>query len=175
MNTRELIKHLAMAYRDRPYWEIPPELIERFKSQVENNFNLIHVPVRWNSDDECPQPFNAQPEMSRHVKGRGELLMLSEHCDALGRDLYSKHRAVHDWFGHVLPDHAFGAEGECGSFCAHEHQYTPDVLPIVFSDVVLSNAYHEHFGERLGREKWVYAPDLIPVVLNHFRQKKDAA
>lgn len=174
MNTEELIKHLAYVYRDRDDWDIPPELIETFRPQVERWFNAIHVPVRWNFDTECPQPFNAQPEMSRHVKTKGELLMLSEHSEVLGRDLYSKHRAVHDWFGHILPAHEFGALGECGSFCAHTEHYTPDVLPIVFSDVVLANSYHQHFGERLGREKWVYAPDLIPAVLKHFGRSKAA-
>jgi hypothetical protein len=164
----DLIAQLAHAYKDGNEWRITSDLKEKFARQVEHWYAKIHVPVRWISDTECKQPFNTAAKMAAHTKQRGELLMLSEHSDELGRDLYSKHRAVHDWFGHILPGKPFGGPGESRAFVEHTRHYTPDVWPIVFSDVVLSNNYWQHFGRGWGAEKWVYRPDLIPAVIETY-------
>lgn len=169
MKIEDCCKTLAEAYRDGAPWHIPAELVENFREQVEFFFNRIPVPVRWVSDLYCRQPFDTAHKMETWTEERGELLMLSEFSDELGRDLYSKHRAVHDWFGHVAADQPFGGEGEAKSFLVHTAQYTPEVLPIVFSDVVLTNNYWQHFGHAWGSEKWVYRPDLIELVKVTYR------
>lgn len=164
VSPEECCRILAEAYRDGEPWQIPQHLIENFRDQVEHWFAKIPVTVRFISDEFCKQPFNTMHDMKAWHQEKGELLMLSEHSDQLGRDLYSKHRAVHDWFGHIEPGHPFGGKGESLSFLAHAGQYTPDVLPIVFSDVVLTNNYWQHFGHAWKGERWVNAAHLMPMV-----------
>lgn len=169
MKVEECCKVLAEAYRDGEPWHISESLRENFRDQVEHFFAKIPVPVRFIQDLYCTQPFNTMHNMAAWTEQNGELLMLSEWSDELGRDLYSKHRAVHDWFGHIEPGHPFGGPGEAKSFLVHLTQYTPEVLPIVFSDVVLTNNYWQHFGEAWKGERWVYRPDLIDVVREVYR------
>lgn len=155
---------LAEAYRDSTEWAIPAALIENYRDQVEHYFAKIPVRVRWISDEVCSQPFDTMHGMVQWLKDKGELLMLSEHSDVLGRDLYSKHRAVHDWYGHILPGIPFGGVAEARSFLVHLTQYSEDCLPIVLNDVVLTNNYWDHFGSPWKGERWVNRPDLIDVV-----------
>lgn len=157
-------KLLAEAYRDSEEWAIPQRLIENYRDQVEHWFAKIPVRVRWISDEACTQPFDTHHGMIAWLKEKGELLMLSEHSEVLGRDLYSKHRAVHDWFGHIVPDIGFGGKDEARSFLVHLTQYTDEVLPLVLNDVVLTNNYWDHYGTPWKGERWVHRPDLIGVV-----------
>lgn len=163
-STEACCRLLAEAYRDSEEWVIPSRLIENYRDQVEHYFAKIPVRVRWISDEVCTQPFDTHHGMIAHLKENGELLMLSEDSSALGRDLYSKHRAVHDWYGHIVPDIGFGGKDEARSFLVHLSQYTSEVLPLVLNDVVLTNNYWDHFGEPYRGERWVNRPDLISVV-----------
>lgn len=164
----EAIRRLALAYRDSEVWQIPVEVVENFRDQVEHWYAKIPARIRYVCDKmkdggTNSQPFNSVPEMEHWLKSHGELLMLSEASEALGRDLYTKHRAVHDWFGHIVPGNQFGGVGEAHAFKVHKSQYTGDVLPIVFSDVVLANAYWEHVGSPWEGERFVCREDLYPV------------
>lgn len=167
-STSACTRLLAEAYRDSQEWQPDARLIENYRDQVEHYFTKIPVRVRWLSDEACAQPFDTHHGMISWLKERGELLMLSEHSDVLGRDLYSKHRAVHDWYGHIVPDIGFGGPDEARSFIVHLTQFSRDVLPIVLNDVVLTNNYWEYFGEPWKGERWVYRPDLIGAVESVF-------
>lgn len=163
------LKTLCHAYASRREWAISEALKASFHEQVDHWFKQIPVEIRWLSDKECPQPFKSMEEMKEYWKTKGVLLMLSEESTELGRDCYSKHRAIHDWFGHLEPNRPFGGPGESSSFLVHAGQYTPDVLPIVFSDVVMSNAYWAITGRGFGRERWIDGSDLIPLVQETFQ------
>ena len=67
---------------------------------------------------------------------------------------HQRYRAVHDWFGHVVPGYAFGIEGEIEAFHIHTRMFSPEVLKIVFSDVVLANAYYELHADREDIERY---------------------
>lgn len=159
---------LAQAYEQREAWIISEKLKAQFQEEVEHHFSQLPIEIVWISDEQCSQPFHSVDEMREDYLKRGQLLMLSEECSELGRDLYSKHRAVHDWHGHIAGSNPFGGEGESHAFLVHTHQYSPEVLPIVFSDVVLGNCYWQHYKKPWGAEKWVYAPDLMPLVEKAF-------
>ena len=160
---QEAIRQLALAYRDSEVWHIPQEVKENFRDQVEFWFKKIPKPVRYLCDLKEGQPFESVPQMRSHLEVSGELLMLSEASHELGRELYTKHRAVHDWFGHIVPNNQFGGVGEAHAFKVHATQYSADVLPIVFSDVVLANAYWEHVGSPWEGERFVNRADLYPL------------
>lgn len=168
MDEKACIKLLADCYSQRDAWVISQAIKDQFREEVEALFKTLPVEVRWISDEACPQPFHTAQQMREDYLKRGELLMLSEDSSELGRDLYSKHRAVHDWYGHICGNNPFGGRGESQSFLVHCHQYTPEVLPIVFSDVVLGNAFWQHNKRTWGGERWVYAPDLIDHVRTVF-------
>lgn len=160
----EAIRQLALAYRDSDLWHIPQTVKENFRDQVEYWYAKIPARIRYLCDAKGDtQPFDAVPEMRHWLESHGELLMLSEWSAELGRDLYTKHRAVHDWFGHIVPNNQFGGVGEAHAFKIHESQYSADVLPIVFSDVVLANTYWEHFGHPWKGERFVNRADLYPL------------
>lgn len=159
----EAIRQLALAYRDSEVWQIPQRVKDNFRDQVEHWYGKIPAKIRYLCDTNSSQPFESVPQMEHWLKSHGELLMLSEFSEQLGRDLYTKHRAVHDWFGHIVPGNQFGGVGEAHAFNVHKTQYSRDVLPLVFSDVVLANTYWEHFGAPWPGERWINREDLYPL------------
>jgi hypothetical protein len=166
--SQALIAALAECYATRPDWKVGRSMIENYRDQVEHWFGRIPVPVVWLYDTETDQPFKTRDAMARYVKATGTLLMLSEHSEVLGRDLYSKHRAVHDWFGHIVAGYPFGGIGEAKAFLSQARMFTPNVRAIPFSDVVLTNNYWQHYRKPWPGERWVYAPDLIPRVADAY-------
>ena len=168
MDKKICYQTLAQAYENRPVWCIEDALKRQFAEEVEHHFKQLPIEIRWIKDTDCPQPFHTAQAMRDYWLTKGVLLMLSEDSEELGRDVYSKHRAIHDWHGHIAAENPFGGEGESNAFLVHTSQYSPEVLPIVFSDVVLGNCYWQHYKKAWGSERWVYAPDLIPLVAQAF-------
>lgn len=130
------------------------KLFPLFSSEVDKWFAKIPVPVEWVFDK---QPFETSGQMRKYVEQNGVLRMYAARS-FLG-ETYHKHRAVHDWFGHIVPGIPFGVDGELESYRLHQEHYPAIFHPILFSDVVLHNAYFERHGEWFPREKWVLIDD----------------
>ncbi len=143
------IVKLGRAYEEAPELALTPTLLRQFEEEVNGWFNRIPVPVKFVTG---PQPFESMGQMRRAVE-QDKLLLV--HCDPsrLG-SVYRRHRAVHDYFGHVVTAHPFGLEGEIRSYLEHKGQYSPVLHPIIFSDVVLANAHRELYGTPSSNERY---------------------
>lgn len=136
------IEKLAELYESAPEFTFSAPWRCAFDTYVNGLFRKIEVPVTFVYDG---QPFQTSGQQWRHVRRFGYLpIFAAPH--ALGMT-YAKHRAVHDWFGHILPELPFGVEGELTSYRIHARQYPRAFHPFLFSDVVLANAFFEARGD----------------------------
>lgn len=148
------VKRLAEVYRDTPAAPLPQRLLNDYEAAVEEYFARIPVPVEWTY---AGQPFDTADDMANATQRDGVLRMYA--APSILGPLYAKHRAVHDWFGHIVPDIPFGIAGEIESYRLHRKQFAPEFHPIIFCDVVLVNAYYAHFRQWFPAEKWVLIND----------------
>lgn len=151
-----LVCHMATVYAEAPEVELSGSLMDQFRQEVEHWYSLIPVAVRF---IECPgpQPFNTMGAMVSHLEATGELLMKAGQSRL--DPIYGKHRAVHDYFGHCLPRIPFGVDGEAESYRIHRTMFSPEVRCLVFSDVVLANAYVEVHGDYAPQERFIACAD----------------
>jgi hypothetical protein len=152
---------MADLYESCPPAIITPKLLDQFTEEVDHWFKQIPVPVKWVYDG---QPFNSMGQMRRDMEKRGYLTMYAAQS-VLGTT-YHKHRAVHDYFGHIVHGIPFGVDGEVETYRLHRTMYSPELHHLVFSDVVLNNAYFEANGEFFATEKYaaVLDTDALPLL-----------
>jgi hypothetical protein len=148
------IQRMADAYVTLPHLDLNERLMQQFEREVNANFAQIPFCVEWVSDG---QPFQTMGHMKRHAENTGKLIMYAGNS-VLG-DIYKRHRAVHDYFGHIVHGLPFGLEGEMACYRIHRDQYTPAIRPIIFSDVILANAYYEMNGAFYDDERYVDVND----------------
>lgn len=139
--------------KSEPYTP-PPEIITKFCAESSMWFSKIPVEVRWVDDG---QPFQTMGQMSRFVKRNGYLPMYR--ASSVLHSSYHRHRAVHDYFGHIEPNIPFGAVGELAAYRLHKRMYSVELHPLIFSDVVLNNVYFEMNGQFYASEKYIKAEE----------------
>jgi len=165
---RNVIDALSDAYENAPAYTPPPDIVRKFCVETTKWFNSIPVPVKWESC--CGQPFATAGQMRRFVDTNQYLPMYTS--QSIMCDTYHKHRAVHDWYGHIVPNYPFGPIGELAAYRIHSKMYSKDVLPLVFSDVVLSNCYFEMNGQFFSSEKYVKFDDITVASHQGIRRAK---
>jgi hypothetical protein len=113
-------------------------------------FKQIPCEIKWVDKG---QPFVTMGQMARFVKREGYLPMFA--AASVLHASYHRHRAVHDYFGHIVPNIPFGIVGELAAYRIHEQMYSKNLWDLIFSDVVLNNVYYEVNGQFFASEKYV--------------------
>lgn len=124
-----------------------PEVVERAKAQnldelteaayrelgaeIPRQFDILPLQMRYN---EGAGEYPSSTAMIQDALGRGRLNVfsggephefLSEIDPATGLSQNEMFRAVHDYFGHVVPGSRFGPSGEEVAYAAHSQQLSP--------------------------------------------------
>ena len=127
--------------------EMYPQIVEQAKAQnynqlteaayrslgdeVGRQFDSLPVRTRYHSG---PGEYASSPDMIRDVLGNGNLNVfsggdphefLSRIDPATGLSQNEMFRAVHDYYGHVLPGSMFGPQGEEAAYAAHSQMLSP--------------------------------------------------
>lgn len=134
----------------------------RFAHEVKSWFNRIPIPVAWHYD---AQPFNTASQM-RHFVETNNILPMYAAPSVFGTD-YHKHRAVHDFYTHIKGEIPFGPIGELACYRIHKQMYSPELWPLIFSDVVLNNAYYERYGKFFNGEKYICMSEINKNICSH--------
>jgi len=144
-----------------PY--IPSEATRtRFASEVNWWFKRIPIPVAWHYDG---QPFNTASQMRHFVNERGYLPMYA--APSILGNTYHKHRAVHDFYTHIEAEIPFGPVGELACYRIHKQMYSKELYPLIFSDIVLNNAYYERYGKFFNGEKYICMSEIDKNICSH--------
>lgn len=152
----EAVECVATAYKNAEPYIPDPALIDQLMAESDRWFTKIPYRVEWVYDG---QPFNTMGQMRRHCLETGVLLMYAP--DSILGPVYARHRAVHDYFGHILPNLSFGVIPELAAFRLHKKMYSPELHPLLFADVVLNNAFYEANGTFYPTEKYTLISDEV--------------
>ena len=69
-------------------------------------------------------------------------------------------RAIHDYFGHYLPDNTFETtEGEIAAYYEHRKMFSKEAQLALFSETIAQLAYHESTGIFVPVQKCVMYPN----------------
>lgn len=152
-----LAKRLAHLYHTSPQWKVPSQVKALFIEQVlaarqlmPVGISFVHVP-----DD----IYGALPELLDDIKKTGQMKVrwLGGGHHPLG-PVHTDFRAVHDYFGHVLGCNEFTFQGELAAWEIHKAStmFSRETLPLVWSEVVLENAYRVWHGHWYWHSKPVF-------------------
>lgn len=163
LDCRPMVKRLAGLYQRGATYKVQPELRALYIAEILRARQLIPVDVMFTHGDE---PYATPEEMRHRIAGEGVFIVKFRDSDKkLSHYLRGAHmdfRAVHDWYGHVACLNAFNMDGELGAYCAHARSglFSPAVLPLVWSEVVLENAFRLYHGHWSFISRPVYDPDF---------------
>lgn len=160
LDCSERAKALATYFRLAPYWRIPETTAQRFLHETLKQFRAIEANVQFVHGDE---PYTTVDEMVERLEAENIFLVRWRCANGCSHPLGAAHmlfRAVHDWYTHRKYDYAFDLHGELQCFEQHRRDgaFSRETLPLVWSEVVLENAYHVYHGHWY---QW-YKPVLDP-------------
>lgn len=168
LDCRPFVRRWALHHEQSHWWHVPQALKADWRAQTSEAFARIEAKVRFVAGEE---PYASAQEMRSRVIGEGVFLVrevcLSAHCHHPLGPWHKQFRAVHDWFGHVMHvENNFDMAGELGAWRSHRDEgvFSADVLPLVWSEVVLENAYRLYHGHWYRWYKPVFDPlwGLVP-------------
>lgn len=134
--------------------EIKEQLIKENKEIFERINSILHIKLVDG------QPYETAKDLINSVK-KDKILLISRdfnNSKLLPNEENLRFRAVHDFF-HIVTGAGFGYFGECIAYEAQKLQYSKNLRPIVFSEVVLQAAFCEHFGSFPNTQK-VVIPEM---------------
>lgn len=161
LDCRPFVGDLATVYHHGHFWKVPDLTKRLWQAQCLRAFDklLRIVSVKFIKDD-C-EPYSTTAEMSSRISTEGVFLVRWRHPGShpLGSS-HSMFRAVHDYFGHVVGDQPFTMDGEltCYNIHACGSMFSPATLPLVWSEVVLENAFRVFHGHWYWHSKPVFDP-----------------
>lgn len=152
---------LAHTYRLAPWWHVDDAIRDEFRNQVMRWFPRIPADVRFVHGEE---PYKSRQEMTCRLEKEGVFLCRwhGPGSHVLG-GAHMMFRAVHDWYSHHMHALDFGLPGELACYEVHaaSGMFSKRTLPLVWSEVVLENAYYCYFGKwyQCGADKFHLHPE----------------
>ncbi len=142
-----LATELAARYEQLRYWHYPQSVKTAAIARTMELFNAIPIPVVLM---EGCEPFQSAEDMLVYIRQHGYMPVRYHGGNhAVFGFRFSEFRAVHDYYGHLLGLNAFTFQGEVRAYAVHAREYPREVLPAIWSNVVLENAYRVNRGHWL--------------------------
>lgn len=163
LDCRPKVKAWADLYQHGHWYFAEPEIIRRWHLDIAKALRPIKmcgVDICWSHKTE--EPYASTEEMRSRVRETGLFVVRwrepGSHPLGVSHNLF---RVVHDWYGHILPNNPFTMDGELAAFRQHQHEHLfhKTVLPLVWSEVVLENAFRLYHGHWLYISKPVFDPN----------------
>lgn len=146
-------RKLAYIYMRGADTEVPLSIANECADAVDDLFYRIPLLPHFVDFD----PYKSWDEMSRAIEnGCWEVRCSKPISRVFGRH-YQKFRAAHDWYGHYLAGNCFGLVGELSAYGVHCMQFPTSMQPLIWNELILVNAYKDHFGD--------YPPDDKLVIM----------
>lgn len=152
----------ANKYAAGHWYHAQESIVERWKHQTASGMEKIKgLGIAVCMSPKAEEPYGSAEEMAERVRRTGLFIVRwrSAGSHPLGY-LHKDFRVVHDWFGHIVPGNPFSMNGELAAFRTHVETklFSRDVLPLVWSEVVLENAYRLFHGHWHYISKPVFDP-----------------
>lgn len=150
-----ITKRFACLYHVKAGAPVDPKLTAQACAEVEHWFGKIPMLVEWHPQTE---PYETFDQMCEEIKGgrfRVKDYQGNGYVSPVFGHGYNKMRAVHDYFGHYSGNNPFGTMGELGAYGVHVGMFTPEVMPLIFNEIVLANAHRDMFGPEATEDKLV--------------------
>lgn len=156
-----IAKRCAKVFEDGAFWHVNGRVKRHFREEVMLAFQRLPVSsIKFVSID--AEPYISAPQMAGFIRQTGEFWVRwrREPQHVLGPS-HTMFRAVHDWFGHVVPCQPFTFQGEIGAYNVHaaSGMFSVETLPLVWSEVVLENAFYTYHGRWFPSYKPVSDPN----------------
>lgn len=160
LDCRPMVRRFAETYQTGHYWRGEPEQNALLRKQVRHAWRHIPVAVQF-TPEALGEPYASAEEMRERIASEKVFLVRKRESKSVTHWFDGGHaefRAVHDWYGHVVCHNPFTMDGELGAFRAHvaEKLFTAETLPLVWSEVVLENAYRLFHGRWYWHSKPVF-------------------
>lgn len=163
LDCRAKVRHWADLYEHGVWYHALPTAVDHWRGQTTRAMNHIFeqgIDICWWHKIE--EPYATAEEMADRVLKSGVFIVRPRRGGShpLGPTVHTLFRVVHDWYGHILEGNAFTMDGELAAFKSHAETklFSKDVLPLVWSEVVLENAYRLYHGHWHYISKPVFDP-----------------
>lgn len=120
--------------------------IDRACSEIDFWFRKIPMAIEWYPDQEPYETFEQMCADIRAGRFRVKDYLGTGYCSPIWGRAYNSMRAVHDYFGHFIHNCEFGIVGELKAYGVHLGQFSPEVTPLIFNEIVLTNAARDVYG-----------------------------
>lgn len=162
LDCRPQVGHWANLYKEGQYYHPEPNVAALWRKETLRAFDKIKeegIDVCFSSRPQ--EPYATSEEMRERVLRSGIFICRWRNPGhhLLGHD-HKAFRVVHDYFGHLKGELPFNMEGEVDAFQSHRQTklFSFAVLPLVWSEVVLENAYRLYHGHWYWHSKPVLDP-----------------
>lgn len=161
LDCRPFVGVLASTYQLGHYYKAPPAVKQLWQRQTLRAFNQLMDCVSVKFIKEDSEPYATSEEMAQCVQATKVFLVRWRHPGShpLGAS-HSMFRAVHDYYGHIVGNQPFDMDGEIATYNIHAAgtMFSPATLPLVWSEVVLENAFRLFHGHWYWHSKPVFDP-----------------
>lgn len=125
-------------------------LLERMKAKVTIQYTDI-------------DPYETAVQMIAEVQNTGILKVYTGHSNhpAWSETENVTFRAVHDYYGHIVPNQMFGLTGEIEAALHHQRFLPAECWPALFTEVVMQSCYYQVHGNF--PEQKIFIPKHIPI------------
>lgn len=115
--------------------------------EIDTWFYRIPIPIKWMDNQEPYTTFQGLCDDIKTGCFKVNNYVANGFDSCVWGDAYNRMRAVHDYFGHYEAGNSFGIIGELSAYGVHIGMFSPEVMPLVFNEIILVNATKEVYGK----------------------------